>query len=251
MEVVKDLILRIADDALIIGHRNSEWTGIGPILEEDIAFSSMAQDKIGHSQALYSLLHEEFQMNDPDHLAFRRNVKDFRSCHLVDLPIGDYAFTLVRHFFFDHAEALRYEALCSSSFTPLAKLALKFKGEIKYHTLHADIWMKSLTLNGSEESKARIQSAVNELYPYALGLFEPGINEQKLIDSKVFIGEAALYNLWIQKVKDSFTQFNLIIPNVADNKVQYGGRKGLHSQYLSELVNEMTEVIRTDYEAEW
>src|ERR1051326_7324009 len=102
-EAIKELILKMADDALIIGHRNSEWTGIGPILEEDIAMSSMAQDKIGHALALYKILHEHFGDSDPDPLAFRRAEKDFKCCHLVEFPIGEYDFTTVRHFLFDNA----------------------------------------------------------------------------------------------------------------------------------------------------
>jgi ring-1,2-phenylacetyl-CoA epoxidase subunit PaaC len=251
MEAIKDLLFRMADDALIIGHRNSEWTGIGPILEEDIAFASMAQDKIGHAQALYNILHEVFGMQDPDFLGFRRQESEFKSCHFVELPIGDYAFSTVRHFFFDHAEAIRYEMLSKSKFEPLAKLTLKFKGEIKYHILHADTWMKSLSVNGNEESRARIQSAVNELYPYALGMFEPGIDESGLIDAGYFNGEKALQARWEELVQKKFGEWSLSVPSVAEKDIKYGGRKGFHSSYLADLLNEMTEVIRTDYEAEW
>src|SRR5688500_18914074 len=124
-DAISHLLTAMADDALIQGHRNSEWTGIGPIMEEDIAFSSMAQDKIGHAQALYQILHEQFGMSEPDVLGFQRKETEFKSCQLVELPIGDYAFSLVRHFFFDHADALRYEMLAQSSFQPLANLAKK------------------------------------------------------------------------------------------------------------------------------
>src|SRR6185312_14195972 len=109
MQAAKELILKMADDALIMGHRNSEWTGIGPILEEDIAFSSMAQDKVGHALALYTILHEQFGDPHPDALAFGRNEKEFRCCHLVGFPIGEYDFTTARHFLFNHAEIIRYE----------------------------------------------------------------------------------------------------------------------------------------------
>ena len=104
MEAIKDLLFRMADDELIIGHRNSEWTGIGPILEEDLAFSSMAQDKLGHALANYSLLEKEYGEKNPDELAFARDAKSFRCCQLVEYPIGEYDFTLVRHFLFDTAE---------------------------------------------------------------------------------------------------------------------------------------------------
>src|SRR6187431_2797996 len=118
-EAIKELLYKMADDLLIIGHRNSEWTGLGPILEEDIAFSSMAQDKLGHAFALYTVLNKMGEP-DPDTLAFTRKENQMKCCHLVEYPIGDYAFSLMRHFLFDEAEALRFEMLSESSFEDLA-----------------------------------------------------------------------------------------------------------------------------------
>src|SRR5262249_32054153 len=120
MQAVKELILKMADDALIIGHRHSEWTGLGPILEEDIALSSMSQDKIGHALALYTILHDQFGDPHPDALAFGRSEEDLKCCQLVEYPIGEYDFTITRQFLFDHAEILRYEMLGQSYFEPLA-----------------------------------------------------------------------------------------------------------------------------------
>lgn len=128
LDAVRSLLLFQADDHLIIGHRNSEWTGLGPILEEDIAFSSIAQDKIGHALGLYAILNENLGEAEPDTLAFMRNETDFTSCHLVELPIGEYDFSLVRHLFFDLAAHIRFEDLATSSFDPVAKLARKVKG---------------------------------------------------------------------------------------------------------------------------
>src|ERR1700712_146479 len=109
-EALKDLLYKMGDDQLILGHRNSEWTGMGPLLEEDIAFSSMAQDKIGHSLAMYTLL-QQLGEGDPDKIAFTRSAAQFRNCVFVELPVGEYDFSLVRHFLFDTAEALRFEML--------------------------------------------------------------------------------------------------------------------------------------------
>ena len=163
IEGLKEMLYKMADDQLIIGHRNSEWTGLGPMLEEDIAFSSMAQDKVGQSLALYELLHELGE-SEPDIVAFTRNDNQFHNCQLVELPIGEYDFSLVRHFFFDHAEALRFEMLSNSIYEPLAMVARKYRGEIKYHTMHADTWLKQLA-NGNEESFTRIQHSINEVLP--------------------------------------------------------------------------------------
>jgi ring-1,2-phenylacetyl-CoA epoxidase subunit PaaC len=249
-EAIKDLLYKMADDALVIGHRNSEWTGIGPMLEEDLAFSSMAQDKVGHAQALYNILHTVFGEREPDVLAFQRDEKDFKCCQLVELPIGEYDFSLVRHFLFDHAEALRYELLANSTLLPLAQLAKKVKGEIKYHVMHADTFLKQLT-NGNEVSKARMQAALNYAMPYALGIFEKTPYEDALISEGIFAGEEKLQQLWLDKVTTIVTADGLQMP-VGDNaKIIYGGRKGFHSEYLKPLLEEMTEVTRIDPNAEW
>ena len=122
---LKELLYKIADDQLILGHRNSEWTGFGPLLEEDIAFSSMAQDKVGHSQAMFTLLNQLGEQV-PDTLAFMRPSNQFHNCILVELPNGEYDFSLIRHFLFDTAEAIRFELLGHSSYLPLAELARRW-----------------------------------------------------------------------------------------------------------------------------
>lgn len=247
---VKDLLFKMADDALIIGHRNSEWTGIGPMLEEDLAFSSMAQDKIGHAQALYKILHEQFGEAEPDVLGFKRSTKEFKCCQLVELPIGEYDFSLVRHFLFDHAEVLRYEMLAQSSFQPLALLAKKVKGEVKYHTMHADTFLIQLG-KGNEETNARLQSSLNEAWHYALGIFEESEFEGELISNGVFEGEKELRNRWLTKVSPIIEAANLKLPTTEESKIVFGGRKGFHSEYLQPLLEEMTEVVAGDPDAEW
>ena len=240
----------MADDALIIGHRNSEWTGIGPMLEEDLAFSSMAQDKIGHAIALYTILHEVLGEADPDTLGFKRTEKEFKSCHLVEQPIGEYDFSTIRHFLFDHAELLRYESLTQSSFQPLAQLAKKVKGEIKYHVMHADTFVKQLS-NGNEESKARMQQALNNTWHLALGIFEAGEYELELTSNNIFIGEVELKKRWLEKVTPLLESYGLTIPATDETKIANGGRKGYHTEYLKPLLDEMCEVTRTDIDAEW
>lgn len=247
---VKDLLFRMADDALIIGHRNSEWTGIGPMLEEDLAFSSMAQDKIGHALALYTILHEVLGEAHPDKLGFMRNESEFRCCQLVEQPIGEYDFSIIRQFLFDHAELLRYEMLTQSSFQPLAQLAKKVKGEIKYHVMHADTFVKQLG-NGTEESHARMQTALNNAWRLALGIFEKTEFEAEVISSGLFAGEDELKKRWLEKITLVIEAANLKVPATDESKIVYGGRKGYHSEYLKPLLDEMCEVVRTDIDAEW
>jgi len=249
-EAIKDLLYRMADDELVIGHRNSEWTGLGPILEEDIAFSSIAQDQIGHALANYGLLNEHFGEPIPDVIAFSRNEKEFHSSQFVELPIGDYAFSLMRHFLFDHAESIRYEMLTLSSFALLASLAKKIKGELKYHTLHADLWIKKLGA-GTEESHARMQTALNEAFPFALGMFEPSKYDNELKNENIFEGETALQTKWLETITPILERANLQLPKLSIEERMYGGRQGYHTEYLQPLLYEMTEVYRLDPAATW
>lgn len=248
-DAIRDLLLKMADDALILGHRNSEWTGLGPVLEEDIAFSSMAQDKIGHASALYLILHEEFGEPTPDKLAYERDEKEFKCCHLVEMPNGEYDYSLVRHFFFDHAEIVRYKLLEQSSEARVAALAKKVRGELKYHVLHADTWMKKLA-KANEESRARILSSVKELYPLALGIFEKSKWEDDLIKKGVFVGEEKLQEEWLKSMQPVLDVAEIKLPSKNPEPV-YGGRNGFHTEHLKALLDEMTEVYRIEPGAEW
>jgi len=244
---LKELLYKMADDQLILGHRNSEWTGMGPLLEEDIAFSSMAQDKVGQSHALYKILHNLGE-GEPDQVAFMRNAEQFHNCQMVELPNGEYDFSLVRHFLFDTAEAIRFEMLKKSSYEPLAQLAGKIIGELRYHTMHANIWIKQLG-TATEESKARLQTSLNELYPYALGLFEKSPYEDDLINDTIFEGEEALLSKWKVKVDEIISQTELKLPT--DSEPVEGGRVGKHTEHLQPLLTEMSEVFKIDPTAEW
>jgi ring-1,2-phenylacetyl-CoA epoxidase subunit PaaC len=247
-QLIKSLIIAMADDELVLGHRNSEWTGLGPVMEEDIAFSSMAQDKIGHAWALYRILQESFNGEDPDQFAFMRLEQDYRCCHLVEMPIGSYDFSLMRHFLFDHAEAVRYNCLLQSSFEPLQQLARKVKGELKYHTLHADAWLLQLCKAG-EESRAKMQTALDNCYALACGIFEPGEGDATLAREGVYPGEQALLELWKENIRIVLNNAGLEMPSQVTPV--YGGRKGLHTPYLQPLLNEMGEVFRADPQASW
>ncbi len=248
-EAIKELLYKMADDLLIIGHRNSEWTGLGPILEEDIAFSSMAQDKLGQAQALYILLHELGE-NEPDTVAFNREVNKFHNCQFTELPNQDYDYSTIRHFLYDHADQLRFNSLADSSYEPLAKVARKVRGELKYHVFHADTWVTKLG-NGNTESHARMQSVLNEAWNDALGIFEKGDFEALLISEKIFIGEEALQQQWLDSISPILQKANLKIPATTQWLPKLGGRKGYHTEYLNPLVTEMGEVFRLDPAAEW
>lgn len=249
IDALKELLYKIADDQLIIGHRNSEWNGLGPILEEDIAFSSMAQDKMGQSEHIYNLLNQLGE-KDADTVAFTRNAPQFHNCQFVELPIGGYDFSLLRHFLFDFAELLRFENLKDSSYQPLALVAKKFHGEIKYHTMHANTWVYQLG-HGTEESHLKMQTALNEHWNTALGIFEPGPAEDILINEKISMGEKALQKKWLEVVVPLLEKSNLKVPAESTWEPVYGGRYGTHSENLQPLLTEMTEVFIIDPTADW
>jgi ring-1,2-phenylacetyl-CoA epoxidase subunit PaaC len=246
---LKELLFKIADDQLILGHRNSEWTGMGPLLEEDIAFSSMAQDKIGQSLALYTIL-QDLGEAPPDIIAFTRPATEFRNCIFVELPNDEYDFSLVRHFLYDTALALRFELLTASAYEPLARLATKIRGELKYHTMHANTWIKQLG-TGTAESISRLQTSLEYALPYALGIFEESPMENDLSKEKVFPGEKLLQQRWQKSIQDIIKSTKLTLPEWNSVTPVMGGRAGRHSEHLQPLLNEMSEVFRIDPDAEW
>jgi ring-1,2-phenylacetyl-CoA epoxidase subunit PaaC len=167
-----DLLLEIADDELVLGWRNSEWTGIAPFLEEDVAFSSIAQGEIGHARALYELAARELGA-DADSLAFDRAPEEYRSAPLVELRlVPDWARTIARHWLYETADAIRIGALKESDSPELAGLATKIEREEDYHRMHAEMWANRL--RGDE----RFEEAVAELWPYALGVLEPAQRDE-------------------------------------------------------------------------
>jgi ring-1,2-phenylacetyl-CoA epoxidase subunit PaaC len=248
-EALKELLYKMADDQLILGHRNSEWTGLGPLLEEDIAFSSMAQDKIGHSLALYTML-QQLGEPDPDTVAFLRKAEHFHNCVFVELPNQEYDFSLVRHFLFDTAEAIRFESLKNSSYEPLAQLAAKIRGELRYHTLHANTWIKQLGA-ATPESIDRLQHSLNLAMPYALGIFEESPFENQLIADNIFEGENKIKERWLTRVQEILAETQLHLPELEFITPVNGGRTGRHSEHLQPLLDEMSEVIKSDPNAEW
>jgi ring-1,2-phenylacetyl-CoA epoxidase subunit PaaC len=164
-----DLLLELADDELILGWRDSEWTGIAPFLEEDVAFSSIAQNEIGHARALYELAARDLG-TDADTLAFDRAPEGYRCAPLVELRRLEWARTIARHWLYETADALRLEALKASSDPEVAGLAAKMDREEIYHRMHAEMWLARLL--ASEEARERLEEAVGELWPYALGVLD-------------------------------------------------------------------------------
>ena len=205
-------LLEIADDELILGWRDSEWTGIAPSLEEDVAFSSIAQNEIGHARALYELAARELG-GDADALAFDRQPSEYRCAQLVELRRLDWAHTIARHWLYECADEIRLAALKESDDADVAGLAAKMDREEAYHRMHAQMWAERL------RDEPRFQEAVRELWPFALGVLPP---DQR---------EALAARVGIEQV----------------DAVERNG----HSDDLQELWEEMTMVRRSVTGATW
>ena len=243
---LKELLFRLADDEVIIGHRHMEWTGLGPILEEDIAFSSMGQDEFGHAQAYYRLLHDLGEA-EPDRLAFLRDPEDFRCAQLVELPRNDWAFSVTRQFLYDAAETVRLAALSRSSHTPLAQAARKFAGEEKYHLMHGRTWITHLG-RATADSRARLQAALDHVFPYALGLFETTDTDAAIVSEGLCAPEAELQKDWLALITPLLAEAGLKLPEAGPIA---GGRRRQHTAHLAPLLSDMQSVFKTDPEANW
>lgn len=255
-KAVEEFLVALADDELILGHRDSEWTGYSPILEEDIAFSNIAQDEMGHALAFYTL-HEQLTGKTPDQMGFERDWREFRCCRFVSYPKGDFAYTVVRQFLYDAAEQVRLEALRSSSYSPLKEVAEKMLLEERYHILHSQSLLERLG-DATEESHNRMQKAVDVAFPQALGMFEPLQREEILMQQKVFVGNAELKERWLHKVVPVVTNATLVVPADHSNgkfmlkcTADDGGRTGNHTEHLKHLVDDMQSVYRLVPNGKW
>jgi ring-1,2-phenylacetyl-CoA epoxidase subunit PaaC len=245
-----DTLLGLADDEVILAHRDSEWTGHAPVLEEDIAFANIALDELGHAAVWYRLV-AELRREDletyPDRLVFHREAAGFRCVRLVELPKGDWAFTIVRQFLFDSAETVRLQALQQSHYAPLAKAAAKISVEERYHLRHLRAWLRRLGL-GTDESHGRMQSALDALWPYAGQLFLSDPGEGELAAAGLYPASQAMAQTWVMEVRTHLGEAALKVHDEGPPTV--GGREQ-HSEHLEPLLAEMQSVARLEPQAVW
>ncbi|MDQ6681843.1 MAG: phenylacetate-CoA oxygenase subunit PaaC [Chloroflexota bacterium] len=207
-DALAELLLATADDEFVLGFWDSEWTGIAPMLEEDVAMSSIAQDEIGHARALYELLAGITDV-DPDRIAFGRSADAFRHAALMNHPRTDWAFTVARRFLYEHADAVRLEALARSSHERLAGLAGKMRREESYHRMHTDAWLQRLAEAGGEAHE-RLTAALQRLWPDADAVFTPLRGEPELLASGVLAEPlAALHGRWRARVRPTLQRLSL------------------------------------------
>jgi ring-1,2-phenylacetyl-CoA epoxidase subunit PaaC len=241
--------LRRADDALILGHRLSEWCGHAPMLEEDMALANMGLDLLGQARELYSYAAKvEGKGNDEDKFAYLRDVRQYRNLLLVEQPNGDFAQTMVRQLFYAAFADLYWRAMMKSSDPALAAIAAKSEKESAYHLRHSSEWIVRLG-DGTEESHARAQGAIDNLWAFTGEMFGVDDSERGLIDAGVAIDPTALQPHWLKTASDVVSEATLSLPT--NNWMQQGGRSGRHSEHLGHLLSELQSMQRTFPGATW
>ncbi|MGA9090861.1 MAG: 1,2-phenylacetyl-CoA epoxidase subunit PaaC [Bradyrhizobium sp.] len=241
--------LRRADDALILGHRLSEWCGHAPMLEEDMALANMGLDLLGQARELYDYAAEvEGKGNDEDKLAYLRDVRQYRNLLLLEQPNGDFARTMVRQFFYAAFADLYWRAMMKSGDATLAAIAAKSEKESAYHVRHSSEWIVRLG-DGTAESHARAQAAIDDLWAFTGEMFEADGDERALIDAGIAVDPAALRPPWLKLVSGIVSEATLALPK--SGWMQQGGRSGRHSEHLGHLLSELQSMQRTFPGATW
>jgi ring-1,2-phenylacetyl-CoA epoxidase subunit PaaC len=252
--------LHLADNALILGHRNSEWTGHGPILEQDIAISNIALDLVGQARNFYQyaakLLNDsssgkEKNLMTEDELAYHRDAWDFKNCLLVEQPNGDWAKTILRQFFFSLYQFYLYEQLQFSKDATIAAISEKALKEVTYHVKWSSEWVIRLG-DGSNESHTRMLRALEDLWKYTTELFIPTNYDQWAANNGTGVDVSLLKPKWQQKLNEIFEEATIPVGRLADEHwVGFYGKEGKHSEHLGYILAEMQFVQRAYPGCEW
>jgi ring-1,2-phenylacetyl-CoA epoxidase subunit PaaC len=244
-----EYLLRLGDDRLVLGHRLSEWCGHGPILEEDIALANISLDLIGEASLLLKLAASvEGQGRNEDTLAYLRDAIEFRNALMVELPKGDFGFTIVRQFLFSVYSLLQMDALQKSRNAELSGIAAKARKEARYHVRHSAQWVVTLG-GGTEESNTRAQQALNELWRYTGELFVADDVDREVAASGDGVDPSALEPAWRSQVLPILERAGLRVPDAG--YMQGGGRSGRHTEHLGHMLSEMQILARSHPGASW
>lgn len=249
-KALSDYLIALGDDELILGHRDSEWTGHAPILEEDIAFANLALDEIGHARLWYELAADLLGADKarfPDQQVYFRPAAGFRCLQLVELPKGDWAFSMLRQYLFDAFEAHRLAGLTGSKHKPLADGAARIRNEELYHLRHTRAWVPRLG-QGTEDSHARMQAALDELWPYAQALGAPLPGELESLETGFVPDSRSLFDGWSSEVREFLISAGL---KISEEVGAVEGDRAVHSEYFPVLIADLQEVAQLDPEAQW
>lgn len=244
-----EYIVRIADNALILGHRISEWCGHGPSLETDIGMTNIALDYIGHARNLYQYAVEvEGKNRTEDDLAYLRDVPEFRNLLLVEQPNEDFAYTIARQFVFDTFNYHFFDALQQSTDEHLVAIAKKSIKEITYHYRWSAEWIIRLG-DGTTTSHEKIQEALDEVWMYSGEAFIADAIDQQMLEAGIGVDLAAVKAKFDQRVEDILTQATLTLPT--EEWMQEGGKQGKHTEHLGFILTELQWMQRAYPNMEW
>lgn len=248
-QALLDYILRIADNALILGHRVSEWCGHGPNLETDIGLTNIALDLVGHARSLLQYAAEvEGKGRSEDDLAFLRDIREFKNVLLVEQPNGNFAETIARQFLYDTFNYHFYAALCNSTDKQLVAIAEKSIKELNYHYRYSAEWVIRLG-DGTTESHQKMQEALNDLWPYAGELFAADEVDNAMKEAGIGVDLEAIKVLWEERVTAILKEATLDRP--ADGWIQKGGKQGRHTEQMGLILAEMQWMQRAYPNMEW
>lgn len=242
-------LVGLADDSVILSHRLSEWCSNAPYLEEDIALSNVALDYIGRARMFYQYaVQVEGKNRSEDDIAYLRNEREFTNLSIHELPINDFAFTMVRQYFLDVFYCDYLTRLCDSTDKTIAAIASKAVKESRYHLKRSIPWIKQLA-EGTDESRERIQLALDELENFVGELFFMEEWEKELVAQGIAVDREALQKNWDKNVQALLSESDLKFP---DSQLQIrGGRNGIHTEHLGHLLSEMQYLQRSMPGLEW
>jgi len=244
MSALIDYTLYLADNTLILGQRNGEWCGHGPVLEQDIAITNITLDLVGQARSLYQYAAQlRADGSTEDSLAYLRTEREFKNCLLVEQPKGDWAQTILRQFFFSNYQYYLYQYLQTQADTTLAAIAEKSLKEVSYHLRWSSEWVIRLGA-GKEESHKRILHAMDELWRYTGELFMPAYYEKELV-----LDIASLKYEWLKRINLVFDEATLTIPE--NTYMQTGGKTGNHTEHLGFILTELQYIQRAYPGCEW
>ena len=241
--------IRLGDNNLVLGQRLAEWCSNGPILEEDLAMTNISLDHFGQAEFMYDYAAElEGKVRTADDIAFRRSERQYYNNLIVELPNGDFAFTMLRQMLYSAFAKHLFEALSSSNDTGLASLSARALKEAKYHFRHSSEWVIRLG-KGTAESKSRSQAALNEIWRFTGNLFEMNETDKALIDAGISVDLSVIEGKWNFTVTEILKMAGLEIPQKAF--MQKGGIDGMHTEHLGHLLCEMQYLQRAYPDAKW
>lgn len=244
-----EYLLRLGDNCLVLGHRLSEWCGHGPVLEEDLALTNVALDLVGQATLWLDLAGElEGQGRNADKLAYLRDAGEFRNLLLVEQPNGHYGETLARQFYFDAWHYYLLQGLTKSQHSGIADIAAKSLQEVIYHLERSGEWVVTLG-DGTDESHARMQQAIDDLWMYTGELFEMDAVEQSLVADGIAVDLASLREPWQQHIQTTLDEATLKMPQAG--WMQQGGKHGVHSEHLGFILADMQFLQRAYPNATW